>query len=275
MKKISVCAIGGFFLASTLPISYAQTGIEAMNLEISDNKTTNLVYPYPVISVDKGSRDVLAQKATAVENVLQIKASVPDFKETNLTVITADGKLYSYLLRYGEDPYQLNINYKGKDAEGAMTELSDGPNRSVLESTAKAIAIKNLSITGLNERCYGIDLSLEGIYIHRDIFYFQISLENSSEINFDTDQLRFFIRDDKRSKRTTVQEVEIVPIYTYGDPSKVPAGSTVPLVFAFSKFTIPHKKHLIIQLFEENGGRNLELKISNRLLVKATGNIQQ
>ena len=35
------------------------------------------------------------------------------------------------------------------------------------------------------------------------------------------------------------------------------------------KFTIPDARHLVIELFEENGGRNLELLIKNRMIVNA------
>lgn len=47
----------------------------------------------PLKSVDRGSKDVLAQKAKGVESILQVKAAKTNFDETNLTVINADGKL--------------------------------------------------------------------------------------------------------------------------------------------------------------------------------------
>ncbi|MDM8176004.1 conjugative transposon protein TraN [Olivibacter sp. 47] len=268
MKKIIVRVIAGLLLISTFP-AVAQTGIEAMNLEISDNKTTNLVYPYPVISVDRGSPGVLAQKATGVENVLQIKAATTDFEETNLTVITADGKLYSYLLSYNFTPYPLNVNYKGNGTDRSLTEVSDGLNASVLEKTAASVAPRKKTVSGLADDAFGINLSVTGIYSSGDLFYFQANIENSSNIDFDTDQLRVFIRDDSRAKRTATQETEIQPVYRYAEPSKVPAQASQNFVLVLRKFTIPNKKHLVFQLFESRGGRNPELKIKNRKLVKA------
>ena len=62
--------------------------IESYQLEVTYDKTTNLVFPSAIISVDKGSEDILVQKATGVENILRVKAGVKDFAETNLSYCT-------------------------------------------------------------------------------------------------------------------------------------------------------------------------------------------
>jgi hypothetical protein len=95
-------------------------------------------------------------------------------------------------------------------------------------------------------------------------------VKNRSNIDYDIDFLRFYIRDKKQVKRTASQEVEVKPIYAYGDTKKpVKDQSEIDLVYALEKFTIPNAKHLIIEMFEENGGRNLELLIKNRMIVRA------
>lgn len=99
--------------------------------------------------------------------------------------------------------------------------------------------------------------------------FYRITLRNHSNINYDIEQLRFFIRDQKKSKRTAVQELEIYPLSIYGDTSVVTALSEHIFVFAVPKFTIPDNKYLTIQLMEKNGGRHLELKIHNKTVVKA------
>src|ERR1700743_3117645 len=74
--------------------------IQPQLLAVTFAKTTNLIFPYAIKSVDKGSKDLLVQVAKGVENIIQVKAAVQGFEETNLTVITADGKLYSYVVDY-------------------------------------------------------------------------------------------------------------------------------------------------------------------------------
>lgn len=105
MKKISAVMVMGIFLLITTFKTQAQTNatwqtkaIESYHVAIAFSKTTNIIFPYSIVSVDIGSRDVLAQKAKGVENVLQIKAAKDNFPQTNISIITADGKLTSFLV---------------------------------------------------------------------------------------------------------------------------------------------------------------------------------
>jgi uncharacterized protein DUF4138 len=41
------------------------------------------------------------------------------------------------------------------------------------------------------------------------------------------------------------------------------------IVFAINKFTIPDRKYLSIEINEKNGGRNLSLKLKNRIIMEA------
>src|SRR5690349_15869235 len=90
-------------------------------LEVSFNKTTSIVFPFSITSVDRGSPDILAQKVNGVENVLQLKAGQKDFKETNLTVITADGKLHHFTVNYAEETIKQTITIA--DAESNENQL--------------------------------------------------------------------------------------------------------------------------------------------------------
>ena len=98
--------------------------------------------------------------------------------------------------------------------------------------------------------------------------YFRLIVENSSKIKYDIDQLRFFIRDTKRVKRTATQEIEIKPTYILNDVVAIDGEAENTFVFALSKFTIPEDKYLAIQLMEKNGGRHLELDVKNKILEK-------
>ena len=129
-----------------------------------------------------------------------------------------------------------------------------------------ALSKKN-KVSGLNSRRSEIVMKVDGIFIHQDVMYFRVFLGNDSKINYDVDQLRFFIRDQRKSKRTASQEIEIMPLFNTGDFSRISDNSKITAVFALPKFTIPEKKKFTMQVFEKNGGRHLELNIKNRNLV--------
>lgn len=278
MKRISAIMITGIFLFiinnNTFSQSHVQnlktTIIEPYRLSITFYKTTNLIFPYAIKSVDRGSRDVLAQKAKGVENILLVKAGRENFTETNLSVITSDGKLYSFILNYSNNPSLLNISFtKDTTSEETVPLLQSENNEAQMQLMTKRIAEEKRMLHAIHGYKYKIELRLNGIYIKGDVVFYQLEIKNHSNINYDIDMLRFFIYDDKKSKRTASQEIEIGPLYVYGDTSVIKDQSKNILVFAFPKFTIPDKKYLSIQLMEKNGGRHLQLRIHNRTIVKA------
>jgi conjugative transposon TraN protein len=241
--------------------------IESSDIQIGYSKTTSIVFPYAIKSVDRGSQEVLIQKAKGVDNILLIKAAQPNFAQTNLTVVTADGKLYSYILNYDESCPVLNIvedNSKGSNQEILFS--SENENQKQIQEYASLALSKKKKLSGLNEDRFYIRLGVNGIFIHGDVIYFRAILNNASRINYDIDQLRFFIRDQKKSKRTASQEIEILPLFATTNVKTIPDESEVIVVFALPKFTIPEKKYFAIQLIEKNGGRDIELDVKNREL---------
>jgi conjugative transposon TraN protein len=278
MKRISAFVVTGMFLLFIHANAFSQKTIETVKatiiepypLWITYNKTTNLILPYAIKSVDRGSRDVLAQKAKGVENILLVKAGREKFSETNLSIITADGKLYSFLLRYSDNPSLLNIAFAKDTLIDRTVSLPEAENNEAqIERVAEEVAKKKRALRGLKDIAYDIRLRLNGLYIENNVFYFQVELRNRSNIPYDTDMLRFFIKDEKKAKRTASQDIELSPLYSYGDATAVKEHTTNVLVFALPKFTIPDKKYLLIQLMEKNGGRHLHLDIHNRTIVKA------
>jgi conjugative transposon TraN protein len=266
-------------LLSITPSAYSQgsagehemTSQEPYPLQVTINKTTSLVFPYSIKSVDRGSRDVLVQKAKGTENVLLVKAGRENFAETNLSVITAAGRLYSFLVNYSSNPARLTLLFtRDTVTKNAGPVSHPEGNEAQLEMAAEKIAGLQRTLSGTKNRKYGMRLRLNGIYIKTDVLFFQLEARNNSSFRYDIELLRFFIRDEKKAKRTASQEIELQPLKVYGDTATVKEGSETVIVVALPKFTIPDKKYLFIQLMEKAGGRHLSLAVRNRTLMKAT-----
>ncbi|MDR2272000.1 MAG: conjugative transposon protein TraN [Sphingobacterium sp.] len=247
------------------------SSIQPGRIFIGYEKTTNIIYPYAIKSVDKGSKDVLVQLAKGVENILQVKAAKQGFAETNLTVVTADGKLHSHLLNYTDNPQALNIklgssmNYPNTDA--LFSYKSD--NEAKVYDLTEQIAARKPLIKGIKDSKYNIDLALAGIYYKADKLYFQFALENNSEVDYPVETFRFYIKDSKSAKRTAKQEVEQLPVQLAGNVELIRGNSQQMVVVALPRFTIPDKKVLMIELMEANGGRHLSLKVKNKTIITA------
>lgn len=247
----------------------AQSKTEPCSLELTFNKTSSLVFQSMITSVDRGSRDILAQKAKGVENVLQLKAARLNFPETNLTVITADGKLHLFTVNYSSHPGSMSFTVAENVEDKSKLIFQTAMTESDLEKVSEQIIGQGRSRTIKGDRKYKISLSLNEIYVKNDIVFYHITIKNKSNISYDVDFLRFFIEDKARIKRTASQEVDVKPIYAFGNDKRIKGKSFSSLVFALEKFTIPDAKQLKIELFEQNGGRNLNLAIGNRTIVNA------
>jgi hypothetical protein len=69
---------------------------------ITTDKTVSLVFPSPILYVDRGTGDVLVQLVEGANQILLVKAASRNFSPTNLSVITADDSVYALQVVYGE-----------------------------------------------------------------------------------------------------------------------------------------------------------------------------
>lgn len=243
--------------------------IVSYRIEATYNKTTNIILPHAIVSVDRGSKDVLAQKAKGAENILQVKAAKESFAETNLSVVTADGKLTSLIVVYAKEPTQLNVSLLSGNRPNTISLSPDALNEAEVKNYSEYALHARQRSSGMRDAKYNMALDLTGVFIHSDIIYLRIKIQNRSNINYDIEQLRFFIRDQKKSQRTASQEMEVLPVFVYNEVPKINSQSQEIMVFAVPKFTIPDSKLLTVQMMEKNGGRHLEIMLKNKKVVNA------
>ena len=105
------------------------------------------------------------------------------------------------------------------------------------------------------------------MYVKQNIIFYKVQISNKSNLDYEISTLRFYVRDKQKVKRTATQEIEVHPVFMTADAETVKGKSSIDVVYALQKFTIPDAKVLEIDLFEKNGGRNLKLKISNSAIL--------
>ena len=259
-----------------------QSEITPRQVEVSFNKTTHLIFPAPVQYVDLGSTDIIADKATGAANVVRLKAAVRDFQaETNLTVITADGRFYAFDVRYADDPGQLSIrimnDLQAQIPEGkaptvpVRLDALDGDDAARIDSAMEQIYNNDKpQIKHIGYKRYGLQTLLTGIYIDSEGWlYFGIEMRNDSRIPFDIDHIRMYVRDKRLPRRTAVQDIEIVPVRRLHPLSEIDTGKPGRTVWAIPKMTIPDGKALHIDIYERGGGRHQSLRVENRDILAA------
>ena len=239
-------------------------------LSIAYNTTTVLVFPAAVRPVDRGDRDILAQKQPGADNVLKLKAARRNFAPTNLHVFTADGAVYPFEITYTDSPattHDLTRLVSTIRLTGSV-RLTNAPLNSAATDSLVAATRDMPSFLSVTDRRDRMTLRLESLGTAADLVWLRFSLSNRSRLEFTPDFLRLYIRDRVRSKRTSVQEREVNPFYL-DSLATVPGRDHRTYVMAIPRVTIPASKQLRVELYERNGGRSLTLRIRNHHLFQA------
>ena len=252
--------------------------IEPYKMEVTYDKTSHLIFPTAIRYVDLGSEYLIAGKAEDAENVLRVKASVRDFEpETNFSVITNDGRFYSFNVYYSSYPeamsYDLLTMQKAVDKANGNDVLFEelGNNSPSLAGLLLETIYKNDKriVKHIGAKSFGIQFILKGIYIHNGKYYFHTELRNKTNVPFQIDFINFKVVDKKVAKRTVVQERPMIPLRTYKSLDEIGGKLTEQNVFLLDQFTIADDKVLLIEIFEKNGGRHQTLQVENSDLIKA------
>ena len=280
-ESVTFSSKGDYFDGLTRPLTFNRM-IPPYALEVTFSKTVHIIFPAAIRYVDLGSADLLAAKADGTENVLRVKAALRDFsRESNLAVITEDGAYYTFNVRYADEPRKLSIemtdflhdgeavNRPNNAMEIYMKEL--GQESPLLVKLIMRSIYKNnkREIKHIGCKRFGIQHLLKGIYSHNELLYFHRELKNSSNVPFDVDHITFKIVDKKVAKRTAIQEQVIWPIRAHNYMMIVGGKKSERTVFTLPKFTIPDDKHLVVELYEKEGGRHQTFTVENADLVRA------
>lgn len=238
-------------------ILYAQNYIEPKHLEVSQTQTTNLVFPSSILSVDRGSERIVVQKSTS--SVLRVKAESSFTDTTNLTVITTDGKLYSFLVHYTKYPVNLNINLSGSQLNGDT----------VYAGLAKKTSFLKHNLYGIGVTESRVHLSLVGIYSTGEEVICKMKIENNSSLSYAMGSLRCYSSERNTSRRRSSQDREVIPLYLSSNDFVIRENSFQLITIVLAKPSLVSARRLVIDLSEKDGDRNLSLAVANRYLLKA------
>ncbi|MCA6439313.1 MAG: DUF4138 domain-containing protein [Chitinophagaceae bacterium] len=239
-------------------LAEAQLFIPSKKLEVSANKTTNLIFPSTINSVDRGSERIMVQKSTGY--ILRVKADTAFSDTTNLTVITTDGKLYSFLVHYNNSPEVLNVDL----SQGISVDQD-----TALVSIARKVGIRVNNIYGIHYRNANLLLSLLGLYSTGELIFVKLKLENASTLSFEFGRWRVFAGVTNTSKRRPSQQIEVNPLLIFPYTLTVKEKQAVVVILVLPKAALGNGQALQLHANEKNAERQLLLTIPNKFLLNA------
>jgi conjugative transposon TraN protein len=259
---------------NTKSINLSNAKVTPYEIELTQNKTTHILFPSSIEYVDLGSQEIIASKVEVTSNVLRLKTINKNSTPTNFTVITSDGKYYSFNAFYNEEPTQLSYDLtkfeqqKTKEQSEVLFKDLGSTSPSLIDLFMKAIIKKNKKELNIKSRNYGIEAILKSIYIQDGKFYFHLSINNKSNLPYQVDYVSFKIKDRRTTKRTTVQESSLTPVKIYRENMELASKEKQDNVFVLNQFTLLDKQVLVVKINERNGVRNQVLKIKSSDLQK-------
>lgn len=281
MKKHIVLFIL-FFICSQ--ISFAQEILEPLSqrqaIEVSDVKTTHIIFDEKIKYVDVGSVYFVAD---TIGNMLKLKHTgeeLEDIKsqQANLTVINGKGSYYSIDMEYNRNPdittYKAvetltKIDYFAKESidkiEKEEKTAQDLQELCMLSESAPA----TVKIKDTHD---GLNLILNGIYYRnfQNKIVLRVEIYNTSKITLDIDQILFRskLKNHNAAKKDYVyQERILTPVKTCGEQRNIKLGETRVLTFIFDKFTLNEDEILSLEVGEHTGGRSVNIRIPRKKLL--------
>ena len=241
----------------------------------SEQKTVSLFFPDPIRQGITGSSNYAFSFNREKVQYFGLLQATPG-EESNLLVVTQDGGVYSYLLRYSQKLDKLN--YFISDSERIGNERT-GPfilpqkNISLVDSDTIPTSDKALDYRKLcsqllrNPRPFDQIKYRDGVTIRmaKSIYYLNevyvvFEIDNNSQIDFEINSLDLYKVNGNNKRKASYQELLISPIYQFRIPKVVLKGQKVQFVGVYPKFTLGAREKLKFKLEEINGNRDVVVK---------------
>lgn len=255
-------------------------------IEWRRDKVTQLIFPSEVVKFRTGytSDDAVSQSDG---RVLYIQP-VDSLPESNLNVVTADGRYYAFNVAYDNSAETVNYIVTSSMAfyrePGAVAETTDAVPVPDAGKQTEAGGRDDASGTGPLDRVkrrqdyivannvarlQKLVFMLKGVYVDEKRIYFKFRIENNSNVPFDVDYIAFSITARKTKKTSTQERVQIRPEESDVQIRRLGAKSACEVVYAFEKFTIGEEKLLLAEMLEQGGDRNIGLRIPESFIIEA------
>lgn len=249
-------------------------------IEVSDVKTTHIIFDEKIKYVDVGSAYFVAD---TIGNMLKLKhigeeLEDPKSQQANLTVINDKGNYYSIDMVYNRDPaittYKAveTITKIGHFVKENINKI-EKEERTTQDLQELCILSENApSTVKIKDNNDGLNLTLNGIYYRnfQNKIVLRIEIYNASKITIDIDHILFRSKlknHNPASKDYVYQERMLNPVKSCGEQGNIQLGETRVLTFIFDKFTLNEDEILSLEVGERAGGRSVNIRIPRKKLL--------
>ena len=260
----TICILIFLILSSSL---HAQVVLDT--LYANNKKSVALFFPQPIRQGITGASHFVFTYNRETKQYFGLLQAQPG-EASNLLVVTDDGQVYSYILKYSEEPPKLNYFISKAESIGVEIPLSakPKPKQIALDSMEKSMAyyksfsrylLKTKPKRLASKQKNGIKLQLQKMVYHKSETYLVMEVSNTSGITFETNFLKVYSVSGNKKRKASYQRLEMKPIYICNPPNKIWNGQSLRFVYVLPKYVLGDKEKLLVELQELNGGRKVKL----------------
>ncbi|MBW8244827.1 conjugative transposon protein TraN [Muricauda oceani] len=253
----------------TLAITFNSFALQAQQsidtLYANDQKNVALFFPKPIRQGITGASHFVFTYNREKEQHFGLLQAKPG-TESNLLVVTNDGKVYSYILKYARELPILNRFIWEHESIGNGVPNPDptmevpridtlGMQKKAYFKRASEYLLKSdypPLATTIKKR---MKLQLEKMAYDGNETYLVVKVRNASGINFDIDYCHIYVVNGNRTKKASHQRTGLRPLYVHDMPESIMDGLYKRFVFVMPKFVLGDREHLEIESRERNGSR--------------------
>lgn len=262
MKTIVISLI---FLSS-LAIS-AQKPLDT--IFVNDRMNVSLFFPNPIRQGITGTSDFIFTYNKEMEQYLGLLQARPG-EESNLLVLTKEGQVYSYILKYATHLPKLNYFVSINESIGNERPIgsSGSVNDSIVKTTNGETYFKRFSEYLINSRWpsvvtkhkKGMLLRLIKVAYNKNEVYLVLEIKNKSGIDFELDYLNISITNDNEKRKSSSQKIKQDVLYKHDVPTTVEDKDLKRFVYVLPKFVLGNDEKLLIEVKELKGSRFMALR---------------
>lgn len=278
MKKTTLTTLAALML---VPIFYGQEQENLDTIYANEFINTALFFPEQVRQGTVGSPNFLFSFNQEEAQYFGLVKATPG-RDSNLLVLTRDGSIYSYILRYRKELPRMNYFIREEERIGKEVPEKDSlqdpkpagsPDQKDMERlTGNDPDLEKRSGHYLGtssgniktRRNKGLRLRIEDMIYHGDNLFLVMQIRNRSGIRFELDHLQVSLARGNNKKNASFQKLVKEPVYRHRFPETVPDRQTKRFVLVLPKFTLGNNERIEVEVREKKGNRALRMKFRGR-----------
>jgi len=261
--------------AMMVSISFAQEPQQLDTIYANEKMNLALFFPTNIRQGIVGANNyVFSYNRERAQPLGLLKATKGN--QSNLLVITTDGKVYSYIIAYSENLPEKNRFVSFSESIGHEHQREPLVVRDTIKSDSNLVVRKQYPETFLKKsssaileqperkniykRKQDISLAIKNMVYYEDLVFIQFEIKNESGIDFDIDYLKLALVIGNGKRKASYQSVPLIPNYVHKMPKKTRHAETSRFVYVIPKFTLGDNEKLELCLKELKGNRELILR---------------